>query len=240
MTNASIGRMDRSQARGALLDAAEQVLADGGLQALSVRRVTNLAGMNVSAVNYSFGNKDALLCALMLRVMEPALAERTRQIEEVSRTPGHTIEDLVRAFLNPMLHQEPRLFALFVEIGLKPLLGGDRRFEAARKESVQSGIDQLVGALSPLLPEVPVDILSFRVELTLGTAFGYRLAAADYASRYQETEIGNGCLSDELINFLAQALSPQQGCECGTPRPLKGRAAEDLPDRDGGRQSPKA
>ncbi len=200
--------MDQLEARTMLLDAAEQVLLEDGLPALSVRRVTALAGMNVNAINYSFGSKDALLHALMTRVIAPGLAERARRINEVARTPGHTVEDLIRAFLDPLLRQDPRLFALFVEIGFKPRLDGDRRFEATRKEHVQTGIDELASALSALLPEVPVGVIAFRIELALGTAFGYKLAATDFASKYKlQTEIDEHCLSDELICFLTHALT---------------------------------
>ncbi|MDM2420306.1 TetR/AcrR family transcriptional regulator [Mycobacteroides abscessus] len=213
--------MDRSEARTKLLDAAAQVLLEGGLERLSVRRVTSVAGMNVNAVNYSFGSKETLLQQLMLQVVEPGLIERSRRIDAVASTPGHTVEDLVRAFLSPLLEADPRLFALFVEIGFKPRLHGDMRFEPTREAGVQAGIDQLATALSPLLPAIPLGIITFRVELALGTAFGYKLFAADLANKYAvDAEVGRQCLTDDLFNFVCQALAapaPSHVAPDGTP-----------------------
>jgi AcrR family transcriptional regulator len=51
----------------ALLDAAEQVVAEGGVEALSVRRVAGLVGTTTRAVYSLFGSKDGLVIALGTR-----------------------------------------------------------------------------------------------------------------------------------------------------------------------------
>lgn len=109
--------------RTLLLDAAEQVLLDDGLAGASLRRITAVAGVNVAAVNYTFGSKEALLDALLTRVMEPVLAERAKRLDEVAGTPGHTVDDLVRALLESMLRVDQRHVALYAEVSVKPRLG---------------------------------------------------------------------------------------------------------------------
>lgn len=74
--------------RTLLLDAAEQVLLDDGLAGASLRRITAVAGVNVAAVNYTFGSKEALLDALLTRVMEPVLAERAKRPMKSPELPG--------------------------------------------------------------------------------------------------------------------------------------------------------
>lgn len=184
------------------------MLLEDGLSALSVRRVTALAGMNVNAVNYTFGNKDALLRALMLRIMEPALATRARRLSEVERTPGHTVEDLVLAFLGPLVHAGSQQIALFVELGIKPRLEGDERFEQTREDIVQTGIGQMVTALSPLLPGMPLAIIAFRVETMLGMALMHVLGRTHLASKYGlvagERE---QYLIDDVVRFFSGALA---------------------------------
>jgi AcrR family transcriptional regulator len=51
----------------ALLDAAERLVAEGGLQALSVRHVASAIGATIRAVYSLFGSKDGLLIALGAR-----------------------------------------------------------------------------------------------------------------------------------------------------------------------------
>lgn len=195
-------------ARTRLLEATEQVLLEDGFAALSVRRVTGLAGMNVNAVNYTFGSKDALLRALMMRIMKPTIAERDRRLTEVAGNPGHTIEDLVSAFLAPQVYAGPQQIALFVELGIKPRLEGDERFESTREDIVQSGIDQMVTALSPLLPGIPLAVIAFRVETMLGMSLMHVMGRAHLASKYGLSPgDGEQDLIDDLVSFFACALA---------------------------------
>lgn len=200
--------MNQPDARTRLLEATERVLLDEGLAALSVRRVTALAGMNVNAVNYTFGSKDALLRALMLRLMMPTLAKRARRLDEVVQNPEHTVDDLVLAFLEPLVHAGPQQVALFIELGIKPRLEGNHRYEQTREDVVQSGIGQIVTALSPLLPEIPVAVLAFRVETMLGMALVHIWGRAHLAGKYGLVAGENDQhLIDDIVRFFSSALA---------------------------------
>ena len=59
-----------------LLETAEQLFADKGFEAVSVRDITQLAKTNVAAVNYHFGSRDSLLGMVMMRYMQPVTEER--------------------------------------------------------------------------------------------------------------------------------------------------------------------
>lgn len=201
-------RVNQADARIKLLEATEQVLLEEGLAALSVRRVTGLAGMNVNAVNYNFGSKEAMLRALMLKLMGPALAERSRLLDEVTRRPGHTVEDLVLAFLGPQVRSSPEQIALFIELGLKPRLEGDERFEQAREDIVQAGIAQMIDALTPLLPEIPVPVIAFRVETMLGMSLLHVLGRTYLANKYGVAPGENEQqLIDDVVRFFSAALA---------------------------------
>src|SRR5215469_11570553 len=89
-----MGRRRRhdSQTREQLLDAAEQLIGDGGASALSTRSVAEKAGTTTRAVYSVFGSKDALVDALMGRAFE-LLAERVDAVP-LTNDAG---EDLVAA-----------------------------------------------------------------------------------------------------------------------------------------------
>src|ERR671932_919524 len=68
----SVGRRRQHDARtaSALLDAAEQILHEGGIEALSVRSVATRIGTSTRAVYSVFGSKEQLLAALGVRAFE--------------------------------------------------------------------------------------------------------------------------------------------------------------------------
>ena len=45
----------------ALLDAAEKLFSEHGIQASSLRMITHQAGANLAAVHYHFGSKEGLV-----------------------------------------------------------------------------------------------------------------------------------------------------------------------------------
>lgn len=194
--------------RTLLLDAAEQVLLDDGLAGASLRRITAVAGVNVAAVNYTFGSKEALLEALLTRVLEPVLAERARRLDEVAGTPGHTVNDLVRALLESMLRVDQRHVALYAEVSVKPRLGGDQRFDETRRSSVQTGIDRVTAALAPLLPGQPPEVLGYRVERLLKMATIHVLDGMQLAQKYGVDPGADGQdLIDDLVAFFSAGLA---------------------------------
>lgn len=91
-----------SSTRDRILDAAENLFADKGFGATSLRAITSLAGVNVAAVNYHFGTKDALIQAVFHRLLDPVNRDR---LELLNRVETHRadpdLESVVRAFLVP-------------------------------------------------------------------------------------------------------------------------------------------
>ena len=91
-----------------ILDAAERLFADHGFPATSMRDITHEAGVNLAAVNYHFGSKEALLIAVLERTTAPVNRTRLEQLNDLEAAagdapvpPGH----LVRAFLTPLFEQ---------------------------------------------------------------------------------------------------------------------------------------
>ncbi|TDZ82846.1 hypothetical protein DE4585_01638 [Mycobacteroides salmoniphilum] len=107
-----------------------------------------------------------------------------------------------------MLRAGPEQIALFVELGIKPVLEGDQRFEQTREDRAQAGIGQMVSALSPLLPGMPEEVVAYRVELMLGMSImhvqnGNRLAGK-YGLAAGEHE---QYLIDDVVRFFSHALA---------------------------------
>lgn len=90
------------RAREALLDAAEELFAQHGIDAVSNRRIAEHAGSaNHSAIAYHFGTRDDLLRALLQRISAPMAARRSELISELTAAP--TVHDVIRCRLLPLV-----------------------------------------------------------------------------------------------------------------------------------------
>jgi AcrR family transcriptional regulator len=87
-----------------ILDAAERLFAEKGVDATSLRQVTGAAGVNVAAIHYHFGSKEELLRAVIGRRFDPVNQERMKQLDrlETADVPPD-VEAILRAFLEPAL-----------------------------------------------------------------------------------------------------------------------------------------
>ena len=87
-----------------LLDAAERLFAERGFEGTSVRAVTQAAQASVSAANYHFGSKEALLQAALVRRLEPLNQRRLESLAAAEGSAGEgrpTVEAILEAFLRP-------------------------------------------------------------------------------------------------------------------------------------------
>jgi AcrR family transcriptional regulator len=91
-----------------LLDAAERLFAERGFEGTSVREVTQAAATSVSAANYHFGSKLALLRETLRRRVEPINARRMAQLDALERDAagrGLTVEEIIDAWLRPLFEE---------------------------------------------------------------------------------------------------------------------------------------
>jgi len=95
---------DAAETKRRLLDAAVRLFADHGFSGTSMRAVTQAAGVSVSAANYHFGSKEALLQATFGRVVEPVNRRRMELLDELDAgTEAPTLRQVLDAFLRPVI-----------------------------------------------------------------------------------------------------------------------------------------
>ena len=91
--------------RERILDVAERLFGAAGFASTSLRDITAEAGVNLAAVNYHFGSKEALLVAILERRIRPVNERRLALLDELeARTAnggGPTLEQIVAAFISP-------------------------------------------------------------------------------------------------------------------------------------------
>ena len=198
------------ETRTRILDAAEELFMLHGFEGTSMRLLTAKAGVNLAAVNYHFGSKDALIEALFRRRLDPMNAERIAALE---RLEDLSAENIIRAFVGPSLR--------LIEDGR----GGGRNFirllgrtysEPAKAVRALIGqmyapaMERYKAALERALPLMPRDELVWRMHFMFGTV-AYTLAATDtvqlIAGCKPEDRYDARLLEDRLTAFLAAGLA---------------------------------
>ena len=87
-----------------ILDTAEELFAEQGFST-SLRNITADAGVNLAAVNYHFGSKEALIQAVFTRRLGPLNAERLRLLDAIEAHGWNdgALESILEAFIGPAL-----------------------------------------------------------------------------------------------------------------------------------------
>ncbi len=87
-----------------ILEVAERLFAEKGLDGTSMREITDAAGVNLASVNYHFGSKDGLISEVFRRHFAPLNEERMALLDAVEAAAGDrppTLEAVLDAFIRP-------------------------------------------------------------------------------------------------------------------------------------------
>src|SRR5258705_4785980 len=73
------------ETRTRILDAAEELFMQHGFEGTSMRILTAKASVNLAAVNYHFGSKDALIEAVFRRRLDPMNTGRIAELDRLEK-----------------------------------------------------------------------------------------------------------------------------------------------------------
>ncbi len=153
-----------------LLDAAEALFAEQGIQATSLRQITARAGANLAAVNYHFSSKEALTEAVFTRRLDPLNAERLRLLDEAERASGDSpiaLEVLLHAFFDPTVklwEEAPAFMLLLGRLEFDP----DEKLHLFYLGQFEEVLIRFKAAATRALPDVPMKDLFWRMHFVLG------------------------------------------------------------------------
>lgn len=115
-----------------ILEIAERQFAKRGFDGVSLREITNEAGVDVALVKYHFGNKQGLFDELLRRRAEAINTERSEALDAVlAKHDPAPVEEIVDAFthtlLNKVVSEDPTwrsYFGLLAQVNNNPEWGG--------------------------------------------------------------------------------------------------------------------
>jgi len=201
--------------RASILRTAEALFIEHGYAATSLRLITAKAKVNLAAVNYHFGSKQALIREVFERRLGPLNAARIAYLDRLEAAAGGrslAIEQIIEAILAPDLNvsREPlardsiflRLLGrAFSEPGgsLREILPGQYRQVVIRFKQ----------ALTRSLPDMPDQELTWRMHFMFGT-LSYIMAGNDALKLIATCNLEDAddaeAIMRRLIPFLAAGL----------------------------------
>jgi AcrR family transcriptional regulator len=168
--------MSQPDTKERILDAAERLFARNGYHATSLREITAAAEVNLAAVNYHFGSKEALLEAVIVRRLTPLNEIRGGQLEALLRQSASAGErpacrDVLRTFVEPTLRLRQQGSATEDYIALIGRTLAEPRGIAMGifMRHMQSLMQRIYHALTLALPDLPARDLFWRMHFVMGS-----------------------------------------------------------------------
>jgi len=90
-----------------ILDAAEALFAEHGVEAVPLRRIIAEAGVNQAAIHYHFGSRESLVKAVFARRFDPLNRERISRLEALEAGTGEgapSVEEILYAVVAPAFY----------------------------------------------------------------------------------------------------------------------------------------
>jgi len=205
-----------------LLDTAERLFAEHGIEATSLRIITRDAGVNLAAVNYHFQSKEALMHAVIARRLDPINQQRLAMLDtyeaEAAGAPV-PLNQLLDALLRPIFEMlsgpakefAPMMSRIFTE-------SGDLTEKVFHKHLAHV-LARFFPALERALPHLPQTELIWRMQFMLG-AVAHTIGGA----RVLEVLSGGLCDSSDVEGTL-QRLEAFLMAGLQAPAPMEVRHA---------------
>src|SRR4051794_4477231 len=164
--------MRRPDTKELILDTAERLFAKRSYSSVSLREITAEAGVNLAAVNYHFGSKDALLLEVFKRRATALNRERLHLLREAEDRAGDgpaPLRDILHALLCPPIRwtQQPgSVQSVFIQFMGRVRTDDTPEMRALMDKDVRH-LQPFVRSLSCALPGLPQEEVYWRLHFTL-------------------------------------------------------------------------
>jgi len=159
----SVRASEQEDARARLIDAAIKLFAEKGYEGTSVRDLATAAGVNVAAVSYHFGSKDALYTEALRSCLAPCGEMRERMQKHLDAALKNrsckSAEEALRGCIQNFLEVLVSPAAKHSHLVMREQSEGKQRFEPVIREFFQpvgSILRAVIVMLAPGLPEMRV------------------------------------------------------------------------------------
>ena len=108
----------KGEARALILNAAEELFARHGVDAVSLRNINAAAGVSAGVLHYHFGSREALVMELINRHMGELMAERQQRLQALAAQAEVSVREIVSVLVEPLAEltqRQPEQGARYVQ-----------------------------------------------------------------------------------------------------------------------------
>ncbi len=164
--------MSSEETKKRILDAARAEFSERGYEGASIRRITERAGAQLGSARYHFGSKEDLFRSVFARHMRESGEDRAEYLRESgSRRGGSlTIEDAVRAYLEPLLNVqfETEGGRDFARLTARTVTDAGERSTRITREVLDPAVRETIESFRKALPELREPELHWSAFLATG------------------------------------------------------------------------
>lgn len=150
------------ETRERILDEAERLFALHGLDAVSVREITDSADVNTAAIHYHFGSKQDLVAAILARRAGPFAARREELLDELERSGQVDLRTVVRAMVLPNFELATDGKGGANYVAFMSALGSHAELMPLIAEVYDEGIERFMRMLITVTPGLPQEVRELR------------------------------------------------------------------------------
>lgn len=199
MTRRSANVPSEKTTREQILDVTLDYIRAAGLASLTIRRIAERAGVNVAAVNYHFGSKEALINEV-LGLLTSGLRGTFAALGDGGAPPRERLRRFLDAF-SAVLLQNPDVYRQALGVGLAGVDAQRRYLSFLRMEGLQ--------ALKALVREVTGEMDERRLSLRVIQAIGglvYPLLIAPLLEQAAGLRLSDDAVRREHVAVCLDAL----------------------------------
>ena len=204
--------MAHSETVDRILDAAEILFAEKGFSETSLRMITSKAKVNLAAVNYHFGSKNALIQAVFSRFLTPL----SRLMEQGMKEKGWddlssgkpTLEDILRLYTQSLLriptnHENGvSIFMRLMGLAYTQSQGHLRRY---LEQEYARTFRLFMHFVKQSTPELTTEERFWRIQFTMGS-LAFTMSSIQQLTQILEDSVEAKADPEKVVNFLVPYL----------------------------------
>ena len=197
--------------RKRILKQAERLFAKKGIDAVSIRDITDAAGVNSAAIHYHFGSKSGLIEALLERWAGELVERRGKLLDRIEAQPKVALRDVVDVLVWPMIELGGARRGGGGYVGFLAAVMNHPEYIPLMSQLYEPDISRTLALLEQVTPHLSSDVRMLRWAIakdTVNRAVSVATSPVHLWLKHYAPHAGDS-LGERLVDFLTGAFEAE-------------------------------
>jgi AcrR family transcriptional regulator len=197
--------------RKRILKQAERLFAKKGIDAVSIRDITDAAGVNSAAIHYHFGSKSGLIEALLERWAGELVERRGKILDRIEAQPKVALRDVVDVLVWPMIELGGARRGGGGYVGFLAAVMNHPEYIPLMNQLYEPDISRTLALLEQVTPHLSPDVRMLRWAIakdTVNRAVSVATSPVHLWLKHYAPHAGDA-LGERLVDFLTGAFEAE-------------------------------